>query len=263
MLFIVSLFIVVLTFHTGVGHAQSKTVQSNSPWYWGCITKQYGWGEGGNAEHGNDLSCFSYGTPITALLAGTVTYAGWTNFGYYEVTWRLDNPSAARGSPYAYAEDMAYGSGLWAGEHIRAGQVIGYSLQWVEFGLTPDWAYGISNWRWGVNSYFLIMEARNGYFASYTTSGTTYIKPDDKTQDKAEAIAAWNKTGVRRGTGIEIQYEQRIMADMRVPAPTSNEYTLRGSPFVYQNFGVYKYIHDPRVNRGHFVDKSWHTVFIL
>lgn len=141
---------------TGVTNARANTA-----WYNGCITKQYGWGEGATQEHGNDISCFGYGTPITALLSGTVTYAGWTGFGFYEVTWRLDQPWLAAGSQYAYVEDMS-GLAAWTGEHVRAGQTIGYSEEWVEFGLTPDWAYGISNWRWGPNSLFLIYEARNG-----------------------------------------------------------------------------------------------------
>lgn len=131
------------------------------PWYYGYITKYYGQGEGYGAEHGNDISCFGVGTPISALLSGTVTFAGYTSFGFYEVTWKLDHPQYARGSPYMYVEDMSW-IVVRKGMHIRQGQVVGYSLLWVEFGLTPDYAYGISNWRWGVNSYFLIIEARNG-----------------------------------------------------------------------------------------------------
>lgn len=146
---IVSLFAI-----GGVAHAQS-------PWYDGCITKYYGAGEGANAEHGNDISCFGFGTPVTALRSGVVTSAQWTSFGQYTVTWRLDNPSSARGSPYAYFTDLS-GLAVWTGEHVAAGQIVGYSLGWVEFGLTPDWSYGVSNWQWGVDSLFLIQEARNG-----------------------------------------------------------------------------------------------------
>lgn len=182
-LVIASVLVVCVTF-MGVGHARAA-----APWYDGCITKYYGWGEGYNAEHGNDVSCFGFGTPITALLSGTVTYAGWTSFGYYEVTWQLDNPSAARGSPYAYAEDMESET-VWPGEHINAGDVIGYSELWIEFGLTPDWAYGISNWRWGVDSLFLIQEAQNGTIGTTTvssnqtsttpqSSGSVTVKPGD------------------------------------------------------------------------------------
>ena len=134
---------------------------SSRPWYYGCITKYYGQGEGQGAEHGNDLSCFGYSTPVTALLSGVVSYADFTPFGYFAVTWKIDHPSLARGSPYMYMEDMAW-IVVHTGQHINQGQVIGYSLSWVEFGLTPDYAYGISNWRWGINSYFLIVEARNG-----------------------------------------------------------------------------------------------------
>lgn len=149
----------------GVAHAESL-------WYDGCITKQYGWGEGAYAEHGNDLSCFGFGTPVTALLAGTVSDARWTSFGQYTVTWRLDNPQAARGSPYAYFTDLS-GMAVWTGEHVTTGQTIGYSLEWVEFGLTPDWSYGVSNWRWGIDSMFLIQEARNGTIVVTSTTTPT------------------------------------------------------------------------------------------
>lgn len=150
---------------------QGDRAHAKSPWYDGCITKYYGWGEGTYAEHGNDLSCFSYGTPVTALLAGTITYAAWTSFGQYTVTWRLDNPASARGSPYAYFTDLS-SIPVWVGEHVAVGQIVGYSREWVEFGLTPDWAYGVSNWRWGVDSLFLIQEARNGTIGISQTNST-------------------------------------------------------------------------------------------
>lgn len=150
---------------------------SSRPWYYGCITLYYGQGEYGWAEHGNDLSCFNVGTPVTALLGGRVTYAGYTAFGFYEVTWRLSHPWLAHGSPYAYVEDMQSLT-VYTGETIHQGQVIGYSESWVEFGLTPDYAYGISNWRWGIDSYFLIREARNG------TLPKDIYHPAHKTQKK-------------------------------------------------------------------------------
>ena len=182
MVSLMAVVFVVLSFvYFPVQHAQARSSNDtrvhSSPWYDGCITKQYGWGEGAGAEHGNDVSCFGYGTPITALLSGTVSYAGWTSFGYYEVTWRLDNPGLAKGSPYAYAEDMS-GIRVWAGEHVYAGETIGWSETWVEFGLTPDWAYGISNWRWGVNSYFLIIEARNGDIGYYAPPPPPVVHPE-------------------------------------------------------------------------------------
>ena len=125
------------------------------------MTLAYGQGEANEAEHGNDLSCFGNATPITALLSGYVTYAGSTSFAFQEVTWRLDFPSHAHGSQYAYVEDLSR-IVVHAGEHVSQGQILGYSKTWVEFGLTPDYAYGISNWQWGPNSWFLIQEARNG-----------------------------------------------------------------------------------------------------
>lgn len=134
---------------------------SQKPWYDGCITLSYGEREGGLAEHGNDISCFDMGTPVTALLSGRVSFAGYTSFGFYEVTWRLNHPWLAKGSPYAYMEDMQSVT-VHTGESISQGQVIGYSKSWVEFGLTPDYAYGVSNWRWGIDSLFLIREAQSG-----------------------------------------------------------------------------------------------------
>ncbi len=156
--------------------AQGGKAHAESQWYDGCITKYYGAGEGAYAEHGNDLSCFGFGTPVTALLAGTVTAAQWTSFGQYTVTWHLDNPSAARGSTYAYFTDLS-GMAVAVGEHVAKGQTVGYSLGWVEFGLTPNYAYGVSGWDWGLDSMFLIQEARNG-----TTTTTSTPVPAATTQ---------------------------------------------------------------------------------
>ena len=144
---------------------------TQKPWFDGCITLSYGEREGGLAEHGNDLACFPSGTPISALLSGRVTFAGYTSFGFYEVTWRLNHPWIAHGSPYAYVEDMQSLT-VHTGQNISQGQIIGYSKSWVEFGLTPDWAYGVSNWRWGINSLFLIQEARAGTLPRENVSTT-------------------------------------------------------------------------------------------
>ncbi len=135
--------------------------RATTPWYDGCLTLAYGQGEAGEAEHGNDLSCFQNNTPVTALLSGTVSYAGNTSFAFQEVTWKLDIPHFAHGSQYAYVEDLS-SIVVRTGQHVSQGQILGYSKTWVEFGLTPDYAYGISGWRWGTNSWFLIQEARNG-----------------------------------------------------------------------------------------------------
>src|SRR5713226_6376749 len=161
------LIMIVSLFAIGGGKAHAE-----SAWYDGCITKYYGAGEGYSAEHGNDLSCFSFGTPVTALLAGTVSAAQWTSFGQYTVTWRLDNPSAAKGSPYAYFTDLS-AIRVGVGEHVGGGEVIAWSLDWVEFGLTPNYSYGVSGWDWGLNSYFLIKEARNGTTNTQTTTVPT------------------------------------------------------------------------------------------
>lgn len=263
-LFIVVLLGLVAIANVGVAHAEGKARVNVQPWYDGCITKWYGQGEGAFAEHGNDVSCFSYGTRITALLAGTVSYQGWTSFGYYEVTWRLDNPAAAGGSPYAYAEDMAYGTGLSIGQHINAGDTVGYSEQWVEFGLTPDWAYGISNWRWGVNSIFLIDEARNGTINTTGSNTTSYSMSAANFNTKLDAAEQqWNRTGMRQGTGIELQWALRIASGISVPLPTTQEYPkiYNGYTWILQRFGNYFYIHDPIQNRGSFYDSNSNIAF--
>lgn len=150
---------------------------SRKPWYDGCITLSYGEREGGLAEHGNDIACFGVGTPVTALLSGRVSFAGYTSFGFGSVTWRLNHPWLAQGSPYAYVEDMQSVT-VHTGQSISQGQIIGYSKEWVEFGLTPDYAYGVSNWRWGINSLFLIQEARAGTLPRESVPPTSsHIKP--------------------------------------------------------------------------------------
>jgi hypothetical protein len=37
------------------------------------------------------------------------------------------------------------------GQYVAAGHFLGHSGSFIEVRLTPDWAYGVSNWRWGVN----------------------------------------------------------------------------------------------------------------
>ena len=66
-----------------------------------------------------------------------------------DITWRLDHPSQAGGSPYMYVQIRT--SSVHVGQHVVSGQFLGYSGWFIEVGLTPDWAYGVSNWRWGVN----------------------------------------------------------------------------------------------------------------
>lgn len=168
-----------------------NTVHASIPWFQGCITKYYGQGEGYNQEHGNDVGCFAYGTPITALLSGTVSFAGYTSFGFYEVTWKLDNPAQAKNSPYAYAEDLSREI-VHINEHISQGQIIGYSVQWVEFGLTPDYAYGVSGWHWGINSIFLIQLAKGNMLPSPVPT-ITVNEPLKKIESYGEVKQPLNK----------------------------------------------------------------------
>ena len=119
---------------------------SCSQWYHCPITQRYGQ----NQEHGVDL--WTQGLPITALLSGTITFSHeecWSGECVMDITWRLDNPRLAGGSPYMYVQINT--SSVYVGEHVATGAFLGYSGSFMEVGLTPDWAYGVSNWRWGVN----------------------------------------------------------------------------------------------------------------
>jgi hypothetical protein len=110
------------------------------------ITQRYGQ----NAEHGVDV--WTQGLPVTALLPGTITFSHeqcWGGECVMDITWRLDSPSQAGGSPYMYVQIST--SSVYVGEHVAQGQFLGYSGSFMEVGLTPDWAYGVSNWRWGVD----------------------------------------------------------------------------------------------------------------
>jgi|GEM_PF-2003232 hypothetical protein len=122
-------------------HASSCSAWEHCP-----ITQRYGQ----NQEHGVDL--LTEGLPITALLSGTITFSHeecWDGECVMDITWQLDHPNQAGGSPYMYVQIRT--SNVYVGEHVAAGALLGYSGSFIEVGLTPDWAYGVSNWRWGVN----------------------------------------------------------------------------------------------------------------
>lgn len=114
------------------------------------ITQYYGQ----NGEHGIDL--FTDGLPITAMLSGTVTFARWlcwpgTRECIWDITWKLDHPWLARGSPFMYVQIDVKAPWIVRGIHINAGAYLGYSRVFIEFGLTPDKEYGVSGWHWGIN----------------------------------------------------------------------------------------------------------------
>ena len=122
-------------------HAAACTQWDHCP-----ITQRYGQ----NEEHGVDL--LTEGLPITALLSGRITFSHeecWDGECVMDITWQLDAPNRAGGSPYMYVQIAT--SGVYVGEHVAQGQFLGYSGSFIEVGLTPDWAYGVSNWRWGVD----------------------------------------------------------------------------------------------------------------
>jgi hypothetical protein len=119
---------------------------SCAAWYHCPITQRYGQ----NQEHGVDL--WTQGLPVTALRSGTITFSHeecWSGECVMDITWKLDYPSHAGGSPYMYVQIRT--SSVYVGEHVADGALLGYSGSFFEVGLTPDWAYGVSNWRWGVN----------------------------------------------------------------------------------------------------------------
>jgi hypothetical protein len=110
------------------------------------ITQRYGQ----NEEHGVDL--WTQGLPVTALRSGTITFSHeecWDGECVMDITWKLDYSSHAGGSPYMYVQIRT--SSVHVGEHVADGALLGYSGSFIEVGLTPDWAYGVSNWRWGVD----------------------------------------------------------------------------------------------------------------
>lgn len=65
------------------------------------------------------------GTPITAVESGTVTMLGWNQYGGWRVGIRTDD-----GQRYWYyahlRQDRPYAAGLKEGQHVTAGDVIGY-----------------------------------------------------------------------------------------------------------------------------------------
>lgn len=110
------------------------------------VTQRYGQ----NMEHGTDL--WTQGLPVTALRSGVVTFVGrecWESPCIMDITWKLDYPSHAGGSTYMYVQIQT--SVVHVGQHVSDGQLLGKSGSFIEIGLTPDKAYGVSGWHWGVN----------------------------------------------------------------------------------------------------------------
>ncbi len=141
---LVMLAVLLVTFFSGITLFQAHA-SGCSEWDYCPIIQSYGQ----NYEHGVDLA--THGLPITALLSGTITFSREECWGecVMDITWQLDNPNQAGGSPYMYVQIST--SSVYVGEHVAKGQLLGYSGSFIEVGLTPDWAYGVSNWRWGVN----------------------------------------------------------------------------------------------------------------
>ncbi len=142
---LILLAMLLATLVTGVTLFQAHA-SSCSEWDHCPITQRYGQ----NEEHGVDLA--THGLPIMALLAGTITFSHeecWDGECVMDITWKLDNPAQAGGSPYMYVQINT--SSVYVGQHVAVGTLLGYSGSFIEVGLTPDWAYGVSNWRWGID----------------------------------------------------------------------------------------------------------------
>ncbi len=142
---LVLLVVLLGTLVTGVTLLRAHASEC-SEWDHCPITQRYGQ----NEEHGVDLA--THGLPITALLAGTITFSHeecWDGECVMDITWKLDNPAQAGGSPYMYVQINT--SSVYVGQHVAVGTLLGYSGSFIEVGLTPDWAYGVSNWRWGID----------------------------------------------------------------------------------------------------------------
>jgi hypothetical protein len=142
---LVLLMVLVATLFVGItlfgAHASSCAEWNHCP-----LTQRYGQ----NEEHGVDV--WTQGLPVTALLSGTITFSQeecWDGECVMDITWKLDAPSQAGGSPYMYVQIST--SSVYVGEHVAEGALLGSSGSFMEVGLTPDWAYGVSNWRWGVD----------------------------------------------------------------------------------------------------------------
>lgn len=143
---LILLAVLLATLFVGITLFRAHAASACTEWDHCPITQRYGQ----NEEHGVDL--WTQGLPITALRSGTITFSHeecWDGECVMDITWKLDYPSHAGGSPYMYVQIRT--SSVHVGEHVADGALLGYSGSFIEVGLTPDWAYGVSNWRWGVN----------------------------------------------------------------------------------------------------------------
>lgn len=150
------LLLVMVLCALGVGVKLFQAEAQCSPWYRCPISQYFGASAEYGREHGDDL--LTHGLPITALLPGRVTFVHQECWEYpcvMDITWKLDHPS--RGQPYAYAQIAS--SYVRVGQHVSGSTVLGRSGSFIEWGLTPDWAYGVSNWRWGANPLPVIRDA--------------------------------------------------------------------------------------------------------
>lgn len=137
----------------GIGVTAHFVAQAQcAPWYRCPISQYYGQ----NQEHGVDI--LTHGLSISALLPGVVTFDRWECWSgecVMDITWKLDRPT--EGQPYAYAQIAS--SFVHVGERVSGTTYLGQSSTFIEWGLTPDWAYGVSNWRWGANPLPIIQNA--------------------------------------------------------------------------------------------------------
>lgn len=152
LVFLVGVAVSTLSVSADIKPSVAAQASSCHVWYQ-CPISQY---FGQNEEHGVDL--LTHHLTITAMAPGIVTYDRWVCWGgrwsecIQDITWRLDKP--IRGETYAYVQIAD--SRVFVGQHVNVGTILGDSTTFIEFGLTPDWAYGISGWRWGIDPRFLL-----------------------------------------------------------------------------------------------------------
>jgi len=100
-----------------------------------------------------------------------------------------------------------------------------------------------------------------GAYGEYTVCKTTTKESQPAQPERPKVtivpcttlVCNWDRSRVRKGTGIEIQWLERAG---KVPPPTSQEFSvsINGKLWVLQRFQEYTYVHDPLLNRGQFYD---------
>lgn len=159
-LFTVLLLVFVAASALFIGQVVSSQAAMVCKWCKAPVTQTYGH----NSEHGVDLA--TRGMIITARLEGWVTFdqtecwgSGKSRECVQDITWRLRHPWLARGFSYMYVQIRPGSTFVHRGQFMQAGQALGYSDYFIEFGLTKSDAYGVhGDWSadWTTDPRFLL-----------------------------------------------------------------------------------------------------------